>query len=173
VPSLALLRYGAVTKFLKGKGDCLKVPWLIVVIIASFFANRSGLPLLPLPEWLGYLTCALLAVLGISLLVLGVKACPLRVLGGRDRSMLVTDGVYSYVRHPICLSCMLLAFSAAIGFRSTVGLTVAILALIIAYVHTSFEERGLERRFGRAYCEYKSRVGMFVPKRKSTKTPSE
>ena len=146
------------------------MPWLVVVIIASFFANESGLPLLPLPEWLSYLTAALLAVLGISLLALGMKACPLRVLGGRDRSMLVTKGVYSYVRHPICLSCMLLAFSAAIGFRSSVGLAIAILALIIAYVHASFEERELERRFGRAYREYKSRVGMFVPKRKSTKT---
>ena len=146
------------------------MPWLVVVIIASFFANEWGLPLLPLPEWLSYLTAALLAVLGISLLALGMKACPLRVLGGRDRSMLVTKGVYSYVRHPICLSCMLLAFSAAIGFRSSVGLTIAILALIIAYVHASFEETELERRFGRAYREYKSRVGMFVPKRKSTKT---
>jgi len=146
------------------------VPWLIVVIIASYFAERSGLPLLPLPEWLSYLTCALLAVLGISLLVLGMKACPLRILGGRDKSVLITKGIYSYVRHPICLSCILLAFSAAIGFRSTVGLTVAILALIMAYVHASFEERGLERRFGRAYCEYKSRVGMFVPKRRRNRT---
>ena len=60
------------------------MPWLIVVAIASFLANRSRLPLLPLPEWLGYLTCALLAVLGISLLVLGIKACPLRILGGRE-----------------------------------------------------------------------------------------
>ena len=147
------------------------MPWLIVVIIASFFANRSGLPLLPLAEWVSYLICALLAVLGIFLLALGMKVCPLRVLGGRDRSVLVTNGVYSYVRHPICLSCILLAFSAAIGFRSAIGLMMAIVALIIAYVHASYEERELERRFGRAYCEYKSNVGMFVPKRKSTKTP--
>jgi len=117
------------------------VPWLVLVIIASFFANKSGLPLLPLPEWLSYLACALLAVWGISLLALGMKVCPLRVLGGRDKSVLVTNGVYSYIRHPICLSCILLAFSAAIGFRSAVGLAIAILALIIAYVHASFEER--------------------------------
>lgn len=100
-----------------------------------------------------------------------MRVCPLRVLGGRDRSVLVTNGVYSYIRHPICLSCILLAFSAAIGFRSAIGLKMAIVALIIAYVHASYEERELERRFGRAYCEYKSNVGMFVPKRKSTKIP--
>ena len=147
------------------------MPWLIVVIIASFFASRTSFPLLPLPEWLGYLVCALLAVLGISLLALGMQACPLRILGGRDKSVLITKGIYSYIRHPLCLSCILLAFSAAIGFRSTIGLIIAVLALIIAYVHASFEERGLERRFGRAYCEYKSRVGMFLPKRRTTKTP--
>ena len=146
------------------------MPWLIVVIIASFFANRSGLPLLPMPQWLSYLSCALLAVLGISLLALGLKACPLKIIGGRDKSVLITKGVYSYIRHPICLSCMLLAFSAAIGFRSTVGLAIAILALIIAYMHASSEERELERRFGRTYYEYKSRVGMFIPKWKITKT---
>ena len=146
------------------------MPWLIVVIIASFFANRSGLPLLPMPQWLSYLSCALLAVLGISLLALGLKACPLKIIGGRDKSVLITKGVYSYIRHPICLSCMLLAFSAAIGFRSTVGLAIAILALIIAYMHASSEERELECRFGRVYCEYKSRVGMFIPKWKINRT---
>jgi protein-S-isoprenylcysteine O-methyltransferase Ste14 len=147
------------------------LPWLIVVIIASFFANRSALPLLPLPEWLGYLVGTLLAVLGMALLILGMQACPLRILVGRDKSKLITKGIYSYVRHPLCLSCILLAFSAAIGFRSTLGLTIAILALIIAYAHASFEEKELERRFGRAYCEYKCRVGMFIPKRRTTKTP--
>ena len=146
------------------------MPWLIVVIIASFFANKSALPLLPLPEWLCYLVCALLAILGMSLLVLGMQACPLRILSGRDRSVLITKGIYSYIRHPICLSCILLAFSAAIGFRSTVGLAIAILALIIAYAHASFEERKLERGFGKAYREYRSRVGMFLPKRRTTKT---
>ena len=147
------------------------MPWLIVVIIVSLFANRSGLPVLPLAEWVGYLVCAFFAVLGVSLLALGVKACPLRVLSGRDKSTLVTNGIYSYIRHPICLSCVLLAFSAATGFRSAVGLMIAILALVIIYVRVSFEERELERRFGRAYCVYKSKVGMFVPKGKRTRSP--
>lgn len=147
------------------------MPWLIVVIIVSLFANRSGLPLLPLAEWVGYLVCAFLAVLGVSLLALGVKACPLRGLSGRDKSTLVTKGIYSYIRHPICLSFVLLTFSAATGFRSAVGLMIAILALVIIYVRVSFEEREMERRFGRAYCEYKSKVEMFVSKGKRTRSP--
>lgn len=147
------------------------MPWLIVVIIVSFFANKSDLPLLPMAEWVGYLVCAFLAVPGVSVLALGVKACSFRVLSGRDKSTLVTKGIYSYIRHPICLSCVLLAFSAATGYRSAVGLMIAILALVIIYVRVLFEERELERRFGRVYCEYKSKVGMFVPKRKRTRSP--
>lgn len=147
------------------------MPWVILVIIVSFFANRSGLPLLPLGEWASYLACAFLAALGISLLALALKVCPLTVVSGHERSVLITKGIYSYIRHPICLSCVLLAFSAAIGFRSAVGVILALVALVVVYLHALFEERELERRFGREYREYRSRVGTFVPKRKSTKDP--
>ena len=147
------------------------MPWLIVVIIVSLFANRSGLPLLPLAEWVGYLIGAVLAALGVLLLALGLKASSFRILIGRDKSALVTSGIYSYIRHPFCFSCILLAFSAAVGLRSAVGLMIAILALVIIYVRASFEEKELERRFGQEYCEYKSKVGMFIPKRKRTRSP--
>ena len=141
------------------------MPWVILVILVSFFANRSEVFLLPLTTWVSYLVCALLAIVGMPLVALGMKACPLRGISGRDRSALVTDGIYSYIRHPICLSCILLSFSAAIGFRSTAGLMVAILALIVAYLHSSiWEERELECRFGSEYGEYKRKVGMFFPK---------
>jgi protein-S-isoprenylcysteine O-methyltransferase Ste14 len=120
---------------------------------------------LPLVDWVGYSVCALLAILGILVLGLGMKSCSLKVISGHDRSALVTHGIYSYIRNPICLSCVLLAFSAAIGFKSAAGLVVAILSLIAAYLHASlWEERELERRFGSEYCEYKHRVGMFIPK---------
>jgi len=145
------------------------VPWVIAVILASFFANRSGVLFLPLADWVSYPLCALLAILGTVILFLGMKACPLRVLSGRDTSVLVTHGIYSHIRHPICLSCVLLSFSAAIGFESIAGLMVAILCLIAAYLHALlWEERELERRFGSEYDEYKRKVGMFIPKSFST-----
>jgi protein-S-isoprenylcysteine O-methyltransferase Ste14 len=147
------------------------VPWLVVVIIVSLFANRLGFPLLPLADWVGYLIGAFLAALGVLILALGLKVSSLKVLIGRDKSVLVTRGIYSYIRHPFCLSCILLAFSAAVGLRSAVGLMIAILALVIIYVRASFEEKELERRFGQEYCEYKSKVGMFLPKSKGIRSP--
>lgn len=145
------------------------MPWVIAVILASFFANRSGVLFLPLVDWVSYLLCALLAIPGIVILFFGMKACPLRVISGRDTSVLVTHGIYSQIRHPICLSCVLLSFSAAIGFESIAGLMVAILCLIAAYLHALlWEERELKQRFGSEYDEYKRKVGMFIPKSFST-----
>jgi protein-S-isoprenylcysteine O-methyltransferase Ste14 len=150
-------------------GGYLIVPWVIAVVVVSFFTDRSGVLFLLLADWVSYSVCALLGALGMSVLALGMKACPLRVISGRDASVLVTHGIYSYIRHPICLSCVFLAFSAAIGFKSVAGLMVAILALIAAYLHASlWEERELERRFGNEYHEYKRKVGMFIPKPSST-----
>lgn len=146
------------------------MPWVIAVVVVSFFANRSGVLFLPLVDWLSYSVCALLGILGILILAFGIKICPLKVIfSGRDPSVLVTQGIYSYIRHPICLSCILLAFSAAIGFESVAGLVVAILCLIAAYLRASlWEEKDLERRFGNEYHEYKRKVGMFIPKPSST-----
>ena len=141
------------------------MPWVIVVFVACFFANRSGLLLLPLADWVGYLICAFLAVLGMSLLALGVKACPPKILIGRDKSLLVTKGIYSYIRHPVCLSCVVLSFSVAMGFESIIGLVAAVMVLAIASLRiVLWEERELKHRFGQEYCDYKSKVGMFIPR---------
>lgn len=140
------------------------MPWVIVVFVVCFFTNKSGLPLLPLADWASYLACAFLAVLGMSLLALGVKACPPKVLVGRDRTILVTKGIYSYIRHPVCLSCIVLSFSVAIGFKSIIGLIAAIVVLAIVYLRiVLWEEKELKHRFGQEYCDYKSKVGMFIP----------
>ena len=141
------------------------MPWPIAVVIASLVANAFGVLPLPVAGWLSYPLCALLGILGISVLALGLKASSLRVIFGRDRSALITVGIYSYVRHPVCLSCVLLAFSAAIGLKSIPGLAVAAVSLVVAYLRASLsEEPELERRFGSEYREYRRKVGMFIPK---------
>jgi protein-S-isoprenylcysteine O-methyltransferase len=102
---------------------------------------------------------------GISLSALGVKAASFKILVGVDAHTLITKGIYSYIRNPICLSCIVLSFSAAIGFKSITGLIAAVLALAIIYLHAVlWEERELKRRFGQQYFDYKKRVGMFIPR---------
>lgn len=141
------------------------MPWVIVIIVVSYFANKYGLPLLPISDWAGYLVCAFLVMAGMSLAALGVKAASLKVLAGRDPYTLVTKGIYSYIRNPICLSCILLSLSVAMGFKSIIGLIAAILVLAIVYLRIAlWEERELKRRFGQEYCDYKNKVGMYIPR---------
>jgi len=141
------------------------MPWPIAAVVVSLAANAFGVLPLPVAGWLSYPLCAFLGILGVSVLALGIRACSLRVIFGRDRSALITAGIYSYVRHPVCLSCVLLAFSAAIGLKSIPGLAVAVISLVVAYLRASLsEEPELERRFGSDYCKYRCRVGMFIPR---------
>jgi protein-S-isoprenylcysteine O-methyltransferase Ste14 len=141
------------------------VPWVIVVFGVCFFTSKSRWPLLPLADWTSYLACAFLAILGMSRLVLGLKACPPKILIGHDKSMLVTKGIYSYIRHPVCVSCVVLSFSVVMGFKSIIGLIATIAVLAIVYLRiVLWEERELAHRFGQEYCEYKSNVGMFIPR---------
>ena len=142
------------------------MPWVVLVIIVSFFANKYDVLPLSLPQSASYSLCGLLALPGVAAFALGIKSLPLRiVLLGSDNYRLVTDGVYSRIRNPICLSCVLLSFSAGIGFNSLAGLLVAIASFIAAYLRASLrEEKELEQRFGTEYREYRRRVGMFIPK---------
>ncbi len=141
------------------------MPWVVAIIIVSYFTNRAGLPLLPLSDWVGYSVCAILAIAGISLSALGVKAASFKILAGIEAHTLITKGIYSYIRNPICLSCIVLSFSVAIGFKSVIGLIATISVLVIVYLRiVLWEERELKSRFGQEYYDYKIKVGMFIPR---------
>jgi len=59
---------------------------------------------------------------------------------------------------------MVLSFSVAMGFKSIIGLIAAIVVLAIAYLRiVLWEEKELKHRFGQEYCDYRSKVGMFIP----------
>jgi protein-S-isoprenylcysteine O-methyltransferase Ste14 len=83
-------------------------------------------------------------------------------LGGASESAkLTTDGLYTYVRHPL--------YTAGLVFLwLTPEMTVNRLALWIVLslyfvIGAYFEERKLLRDFGQAYADYKARVPMLIP----------
>jgi protein-S-isoprenylcysteine O-methyltransferase Ste14 len=68
---------------------------------------------------------------------------------------LVTMGIYSKIRHPMYIGLVLLHIGFPFIFKSFIAcLSVIIWASFIA-LWTRFEEKNLERRFGRKYLEYK------------------
>jgi len=124
--------------------------------------------LLPIPWPLSWVICVVLLAVGIHIFVLsrrefvrsGQKLTPKAF----DTSTLMTTGIYSSIRHPHNLASMLLNLAIAFGFRSTVGLVIAVASIPIGYWLTLTEEKLLIQQFGDRYREYKARVPMFVPK---------
>jgi protein-S-isoprenylcysteine O-methyltransferase Ste14 len=76
--------------------------------------------------------------------------------------VLVTDGWYAYVRHPLYLGTLILFWLVP---EMTVNRLAIIAALsIYLVVGAYFEERKLLKDFGEAYAEYKAKTPMLIPK---------
>jgi methanethiol S-methyltransferase len=85
------------------------------------------------------------------------------IYGSKGES-LVTEGVYSYIRHPQYSGLFLVTIGFLIQWPS---LTTLIMwpILIFAYYRLSMrEERDMIKQFGQGYSEYKKRVPAFIPK---------
>lgn len=82
----------------------------------------------------------------------------------RERTgVLVTEGIYGYIRHPMYSSLLLLAWGALLK-EVTLGTTVLALAASVALTVTArFEEAENLVRFGEEYREYMRRTRLFVP----------
>lgn len=76
--------------------------------------------------------------------------------------VLVTDGLYRYMRHPLYTAGLLFIwFSPVMTLNQlTLYATFTLYILIGAY----FEERKLLKDFGEAYADYRSRTAMLIPK---------
>jgi protein-S-isoprenylcysteine O-methyltransferase Ste14 len=78
---------------------------------------------------------------------------------------LIVRGVYRHVRNPMHTGVFLVLFGEGFLLRSTplLVLVAAVVVLHLFYIPLS-EERGLERRFGEAYREYKRNVPRWIPR---------
>jgi methanethiol S-methyltransferase len=83
---------------------------------------------------------------------------------GAKRERLVSEGIYSRLRHPQYSGLFLVTIGFLIQWPS---LTTLIMwpILIFAYYRLSMrEERDMIKQFGQEYLEYKKRVPAFIPK---------
>jgi protein-S-isoprenylcysteine O-methyltransferase Ste14 len=75
-----------------------------------------------------------------------------------------TSGVFAHVRHPMYLAACLAYIGLALWTLSLASLAVTA-AIIPFYDHIAgYEERFLERLFGREYTDYKARVPKWIPR---------
>jgi len=147
------------------------IPWppiLIVAVIAGAALLSRVAPL----QWPGLDDTAAhyvglgLGALGIVLLVVSILT--LRMAGTTARphagaSVLVTTGPYRRFRNPIYLADCLILFGIA-ELTKNVWFVIGAFAfgLLVTWLAILPEERYLERRFGRAYLDYKAKSRRWI-----------
>ncbi len=79
----------------------------------------------------------------------------------QTKNVLITNGAYGFVRHPLYTSGMLLLFTKM--EMSRLDLVASALVSIYHIIGAYIEERRLLSVFGEEYRKYQQRVSMFIP----------
>jgi protein-S-isoprenylcysteine O-methyltransferase Ste14 len=87
---------------------------------------------------------------------------------GGGGGKLLTEGIYSRVRHPRYIALFLGTVAVAFFTNYLAVYIVAVLVAPALYLVVVLEERELRDRFGEQYVEYCRRVPRFLPRRKTT-----
>lgn len=88
-----------------------------------------------------------------------------RIHRARREDRLVTEGIYSRVRHPQYTGLFLIVFGEGIVHWPTIVSVAAFPIIVVAYVLLARkEERDMLAKFGDQYRDYQQRVPMFIPR---------
>jgi protein-S-isoprenylcysteine O-methyltransferase Ste14 len=81
----------------------------------------------------------------------------------KDNAVLIQNGLYAWVRHPIYTGILLLFLGYGIYLASLFKLLITFLLWLLFYFKTHYEEVQLQRKFFE-YKNYKRKTGRFLPK---------
>ncbi len=85
----------------------------------------------------------------------------------RDEQKLMTEKLYSLMRHPSYTAMMVVIFAYALTTHNVIA---GLLGMVVGWFGFQYriyhEEQALEQQFGDDYLSYKSRTGMWFPKLK-------
>ena len=92
--------------------------------------------------------------------VTGIKA----FAGTNSVHPLQTEGLHSYIRHPLYFGTLLLIWSLFALFPSLSNLISCCIISIYTFAGIRIEERKLVMEFGHSYIEYTRKVPMLIPR---------
>ncbi len=99
-------------------------------------------------------------VLALAILQLNKNLSPFPT--PKNNAVLIQNGLYALVRHPIYSGILLLFFGYSIYQASLYKLVITIFLWVFFYFKTQYEELQLQRKFP-TYKVYISKVGRFFP----------
>jgi protein-S-isoprenylcysteine O-methyltransferase len=77
--------------------------------------------------------------------------------------VLITSGIFRFVRHPQYLAQMLMDLGAAAALLSYIVIPFVIIEIPLLIMRAMMEEKLLEKYFKDEYKEYKKKSGFFIP----------
>ena len=80
------------------------------------------------------------------------------------KAELVTDGIYSRVRHPLYLATVLMFSALALIYPFPIVIVFSLSMILYTMIGAYFEERKLVKHYGDEYLEYKKTAGFILPK---------
>ena len=110
-------------------------------------------------SWILLICSAILPVWGFYLLY--KKGKPKDQI--ENTSLLVTAGLYKYIRHPLYLSLLLGGFGALLKDPGIVQIILAIINTIALIFTATVEEKEMLKKFGDEYADYIKNTKMFFP----------
>lgn len=86
----------------------------------------------------------------------------------KEDHILITNGVYRYVRHPMYSAIFAWDIAQGMLLQNWLAGWSAFLTFLVLYLHRiSKEEEMMSKRFGPEYAEYKKRSGRLIPRIRS------
>ena len=114
-------------------------------------------------RWIGLAIFTAGSVLRIGgAFVLGRRFSPLVAI--QPGHTLVTGGLYGTIRHPSYLGLVIASVGMSLVFRSTVGLIISALLLVVVLFRIEAEEKLLQAQFGGEYDAYRRRTARLIPR---------
>ena len=139
-------------------------------VVVQFVLMIGGLALSPLVrgDWANNITRASAVLLFAVAAVTGLLGA--RDLRGsrtafphpKDDAVLITTGIYAWMRHPLYVSVVAIGFGWALAWTSHLGLSISFVLACFLDLKARHEERLLRAKFP-GYDDYSKRVKRFVP----------
>jgi protein-S-isoprenylcysteine O-methyltransferase Ste14 len=120
---------------------------------------RDPFSLLHIISWIFLFGSLYIAIAGFILL----KKLGKPGVNFEDTSVLVKEGLYKYIRHPLYLSLFL--FGSGVVLKDPVSLQIilGVINALAVYFTSKIEEREMIARFGDPYKQYINETKMFIP----------
>ena len=80
------------------------------------------------------------------------------------KAELITDGIYSRVRHPLYLATVLVFSALALIYPFPIVIIFSLCMIAYTMIGAYFEERKLMKHYGDEYVEYKKTAGFILPR---------